>query len=430
MSQVNGSSRPWRDAAVLYARPKIVAMLFLGFASGMPLALTLGTLSVWLTEVGLDLSTIGLFAAVGTPYALKFLWSPLVDRVPLPFMTRLLGRRRGWLIVVQAILMMSIVGLGFSAPATDPAFTALMAVAVAFWSATQDIVIDAFRVELLDIEDQAAGAAMVVFGYRVGLLVSGAGALFLAEIMPWPHVYMIMAGTLLIGTLTALILPEPEKVDAADEISHEKHSQIGAWLYRAAVMPFAEFMTRRGWLAVLLFVILYKFGDALAAVMTNPFMISIGFTKSEIASVAKVFGFTATLAGLAFGGMLMKACGLYRSLLICGVLQLVSNFMFAVQAMAGAQLGLLAVTIGLENLAGGMGTAVFVAYLSSLCNRAFTATQYALLSSLAVVARTWLSSGAGFVADQFDWIVFFIITAVAAIPGLMLLMWMNRRFGT
>ena len=431
----------WLAAAAVYRHPRVVAILFLGFSSGLPLALTGQTLSLWLKDEGLSLTAIGLFAAVGTPYALKFLWAPVMDKARLPGLTVLLGRRRSWLIVTQFILIAVTLALGFSGPATNVGLTAVLALAVAFASASQDIVIDAYRVEILEEHQFAAGAAAIVFGYRIGMLVSGAGALYLASAVAWPVVYAAMAALILVGVATALLNPEPAVRATPESLTRE--AEVGAWLadqpnlsgrlgaalgwlYVAVICPFSEFMARPAWIAILLFVVFYKFGDSLAGVMTFPFLDDVGFTKIDIANVAKVFGFAATLAGLALGGALMVGAGLYRSLWICGVLQLASNLMFAVQAMVGADLTLLAVTIGLENLAGGMGTAVFVAYLSSLCNVAYTATQYALLSSFMVVARTWLSSSGGALAEWLDWVGFFVLTTGAAVPGLILLWWLGR----
>ena len=273
------------------------------------------------------------------------------------------------------------------------------------------------------------------------MLVSGAGALYLASAVAWPLVYAAMAVFVLVGVATVLLNPEPALRETQESIASENKARgwlaeqphlsgrvgdVVAWLYIAVICPFAEFMARPAWIAILLFVIFYKFGDSLAGVMTFPFLDDIGFSKVDIANVAKVFGFAATLGGLALGGALMAGLGLYKSLWICGVLQLVSNLMFAVQAMVGADIALLALTIGLENLAGGMGTAVFVAYLSSLCNVAYTATQYALFSSFMVVARTWLSSSGGALAEWLDWASFFLLTTAAAVPGLLLLLWLGR----
>jgi PAT family beta-lactamase induction signal transducer AmpG len=444
----------------VYARPRVLSFLFLGFSSGLPLALTAGTLAIWLTEAGVDLTTIGLFAAVGTPYSLKFLWSPLIDRAPFPVLTRLLGRRRGWMVATQAALAIALLALGAGHPAAAPGRTALAALLVAFCSASQDIVIDAYRIEILAEREQGAGAAMQVFGYRLGMLVSGAGALLAATYLDWSVVYAIMAGLVLVGVAAALLNPEPPVAlgsaapgppkDESDSAGPLRAA--GRWLSTAVVSPFAEFMGRPGWVVVLLFVMTFKLGDTLATTMTSPFLITIGFTKIQIAEVAKVYGFGATMTGLALGGALINGVGLIRSLWIAGVLQLVSNLMFAVQAAVGNHLGLLALTVGFENLAGGMGTAAFVAYLSSLCDVAYTATQYALLSSFMAVARTWLSSPAGWLVDhvnwagiaaalggaawlpaasaeRLNWIGFFVLTTFAAVPGLLLLAWLTRNRG-
>ncbi len=410
-------------AAAVYGEPRVLAVFFLGFSSGLPLALTASTLSIWLSEAGVDRATIGLFALAGLPYLFKFVWAPLVDHVPLPVLTRAFGRRRAWMLFTQALLITAIAVLAQTGPAVNPGATAVAALMVAFCSATQDIVIDAFRVESLDEDQLAAGAASVTFGYRIGMLVAGAGALYLATAHGWTAAYQFMAALVLVGVVTVLVRPEPETgVPAASP-----GAGVGEWFSRAVVAPFADFTARRGWIAILAFIALYKFGDSLAGVMTGPFLIETGFSKNEIATVSKLFGFWATMAGLAVGGMLMIRAGLFKSLWICGILQLLSNFMFAVQAMVGADIGLLALTIGLENFAGGMGTAVFVAYLSKLCNISYTATQYALLSALSATARTLLSSSAGFLANGLGWVGFFVLTAGAAVPGLLLLWWLWKR---
>ena len=426
------SWREWMRAAAVYREPRVLAVIALGFASGLPLLLTASTLAIWLAEAGVDKTTIGLFALVGVPYSLKFLWAPLIDRLRLPVLTRAFGRRRGWMLLTQFALMAALVGLGAAHPARDPALTALLALVVAFCSASQDIVIDAFRVEILEERQQGAGAAAIVFGYRMAILVAGAGALYLATVVSWFWTYATMAALISVGIVTVLLTPEPagqaEQERGAAARRPGGLAEAAAWVYEAVVAPFAEFMRRRGWLAILAFIVLYKFGDALAGVMANPFYIEMGFSKAEIASISKLYGLVATLAGGFLGGLLVSRWGIVPSLLACGLLQMLSNLMFAVQAVAGHDIGVLMLTISIENLSGGMGTAAFVAYLSSLCNVAYTATQYALLSSLMSVARTTFASPAGWIADQTDWVTFFLLTTVAALPGLLLLLWMTRRF--
>ncbi|GAB6041796.1 AmpG family muropeptide MFS transporter [Endothiovibrio diazotrophicus] len=439
------ANHPWLKAAGVYRDRRVLAILFLGFSSGLPLALTFGTLTLWLAELGISKTTIGLFALVGAPYTFKFLWAPLVDRLPIPLLTRRFGRRRGWALFTQLALMGAIFGLGTTNPAEDPVLTALFALLVAFCSASQDIVIDAYRVEILDEERYGAGAAMIVLGYRIGMLVSGAGALYAASFFGWHTTYFAMAALMVVGMVTVLLNPEPRVHESRE--SREQQARVSAflarrpdlpprlgtalaWIHGAVIAPFAEFMGRRGWLLVLAFILLYKFGDALAGVMSNPFYVELGFTKIEIANISKAFGLAATIIGGILGGLMVSRFGILKSLLYCGLLQAVSNLMFAILAMAGHDLGLLTATIAIENLSGGMGTAAFVAYLSSLCNVAYTATQYALLSSFMAFGRTLLSSGGGWLADRLDWVSFFVLTTFAALPGLLLLIWMARRFQT
>jgi PAT family beta-lactamase induction signal transducer AmpG len=419
-----------------------LALLFFGFSSGVPLALTLGTLSLWLAEIGVSKTTIGLFALMGTPYTFKFIWSPLVDRMPIPYLTRRLGRRRGWAIVTQLALMATIAGLGATNPATHPGLTAVFAFVVAFWSATQDIVIDAYRVEILEERQFGAGAATIVLGYRVGMLVSGAGALYLATYVGWFATYVTMAAFMTVGIVAVLVNPEPKVQKSRQSVEQErriaaylearphlkgKKAKALAWIYGAVFSPFAEFMGRHGWLVVLLFILLFKFGDALAGVMGNPFYVELGFTKIQIANISKIFGLAATIIGGVIGGVIVNRMGILKSLFVCGILQMLSNLMFAVLAMVGNDPFVLSLTIAIENLSGGMGTAAFVAYLSSLCNIAYTATQYALLTSFMAFGRTLLSSSGGWLADHMDWISFFVITTGAAIPGLLLLVWITKR---
>ena len=411
----------WLAAARVYLEPRVLLIAALGFSSGLPLLLTLSTLSIWLAEEGVSKTTIGLFALVGAPYTFKFLWAPLIDRLRLPGLSALLGRRRSWGVLIQFLLAAAIVALGATDPSVDPWATAACAVLVAFLSASQDVVLDALRIELLEERQQGAGAAVYVMGYRLGMLAAGAGALFLAEALPWFWVHVGIAALMAVGVVAVLCSPEPAEVETPPLREFDR------WLYDAVVAPFAEFMRRRGWLAILGFVAFYKFGDSLAGVMANPFYLEMGFSKAEIAGVSKIFGLWATLIGGALGGIIVARLGILPSLLVCGLLQMLSNLLFAVQAMVGHDLAMLTVVIAVENVAGGMGTAAFVAYLSALCNVAYTATQYALFSAFMSFARTVLSSPGGALAQEMGWVWYFSLTTLAAVPGLLLLWWLTAR---
>lgn len=412
---------PWLAALRVYMQKRILIVGALGFASGLPLLLTLSTLTAWLFEARVDRTTIGLFAAVGIPYTFKFAWAPLVDRLPLPGLTRALGRRRAWGVASQLALAAAIVWLGASDPISAPGATALAAVCVASLSATQDIVIDAYRTELLEDHEQGAGAAMAVLGYRLGMLVSGAGALYLAAATGWFEVFVAMAVVLiLVGTVTFLLAPEP---DAPEE---PESAEVSEWFRSAVVAPFTDFAKRRSWLLVLVFLAVFKLGDATASAMSMPFYLDLEFTKPQIASITKVFGLAATLVGSFVGGLLVARMGILKSLVVTGVLQMVSNLGFTVLALLGNRLDALTAVIAFENLASGMGAAALVAYLASLCNLRFSATQFALLSSLASIGRTVMSTPSGYVSELVGWAWFFAATTAMAVPGLLLLWWIMR----
>ncbi len=398
----------------VYRNPRLLAILGMGFASGLPLALTGQTLQAWLTESQVSLTEIGLFALVGFSYSLKFLWSPVIDRVPLPWLTARLGQRRSWLVAIELALAAAILALGASDPAEDRLRTALFAALVAFLSASQDIAIDAFRIELLRPEEQGAGAAATQWGYRFGMIASSAGALGLAQAFGWPRAYLVMAGLVGVGLLTVLVTHEPARASSwASETWRER-------LRSSVVEPFREFASRPRWGLLLVFVVLYRLGDALAGGLSNAFYIQLGFSKGEIASVAKVFGVIATMLGIAAGGALVLRQGVARSLVSAGIVHALSNFAFVVQAWVGHDVAVLALTIFVENFTGGLVSAAFVAYLSGLCHPAFTATQYALLSSLTATGRTLLASSAGWFAQLLGWPLFFAVTALAAVPGILL----------
>jgi MFS transporter, PAT family, beta-lactamase induction signal transducer AmpG len=412
----------WWSALASYLTPRMLVILAMGFASGLPLLLTLSTLSYWLSKVGVDKTTIGLFALVGTPYTFKFLWSPIMDQVPLPILTRLLGRRRSWLLLTQALLAVAIFVMGLIDPAIDPWLTALAAVVVAFLSASQDIVIDAYRIELLPEEEQGQGAGATQTGYRFGLLLAGAGALAMSDYLPWPVVFTVLAGAMIVAMVVTLLAPEPKAPPPQPKRDYK------LWVKEAVIDPFAEFMGRKGWAVILAFVLFYKFGDALGGTMANPFYNEMGFTGTEIAAVSKIWGVWMTVVGALIGGLAVARWGVFQALLIGGVLQAVTNLAFSYVAMVGHDLPALAIAITTDNLAGGAAGAALVAYLSGLCNVAFTATQYALLTSFMAQGRTWMSSGSGWLAENTDWFTFWTSTMFLAIPGLLLLFWIMRLY--
>jgi PAT family beta-lactamase induction signal transducer AmpG len=424
------ADKGWGASLAVYRQPRLIAILLMGFSSGLPLALTFGTLSYWLAEIGVSLTAIGLFGLVRTSYSLKFLWSPLIDRLPIPLLTARLGRRRSWALTIQLLLALAIVALGMTDPRIDPAATALAAIVVAFLSASQDIVIDAYRIELLLPEEQGAGAAATQWGYRFGLLASGAGALYAASFGGWHFAYAVMAALMAVGMVTVWLTPEPEAAAAPEPLPGASAAQrVAAWLKSAVVAPFLDLFERAGavqLIAIAAFIVLFKFGDALAASMANPLYVALGFTKVEVATISKVYGVIATLAGVAAGGVLVARIGVFRALLICGGLQALSNLMYAVQVWAGHAVGMLTVTIGAENLTGGMASAAFVAYLSNLCSRDFTATQYALLSSLATVGLNVLAASGGALAETLGWVPFFILSTFFCAPSLLLVLWLMR----
>ena len=425
----------WREAWAVYLQPRVLIVLMLGFSSGLPLALSGSTLQIWMRESGLDLGTIGLFALVGTPYTLKFLWAPLVDALHVPIFTRAFGRRRGWLVFSQLLLIGAILLLALTDPARSPLFVALGALLVATMSSTQDIVVDAFRVESLPESEQAAGMASYVAAYRIGMLVSTVGVLFIVSgferagverSLAWTWGYVVMAALILIGTVTALAATEPTQ-SAAAEAATSSETAFSRVLH-AAIGAFSEFLSRKhAWMA-LAFVVSFKLTDAFSGAMTAPFVIDIGFSKVDYATIVKGVGLAATLIGGFAGGYVARRYSLVASLWIGGVLQAVSNLVFAWLALVGTNQWALAVAISAENFTGAIGTVIFVAYLSALCqNPLHTATQYALLTALAAVGRTYLSSGAGYVAEATGWPLFFVISVVVAAPSLILLAWLQQR---
>ena len=424
------------DSIAVYLRPRVLIVMFLGFSSGLPLALTGSTLQVWSATSGVDLKTIGFFTLIGTPYTLKFLWAPIVDAVDVPVLSRLLGRRRGWLVFSQLLLMATILFLAFLDPAISPWHVALGGLLVAIASATQDIVIDAFRVESLDKSEQAAGMASYVAAYRIGMLASTVGVLYLVAVFElfgfastaaWSLSFIGMAVLVLIGMATTIVATEPQQSAAADAAhAGEKNSVMR--VVHAAYHAFADFLTRDAAILVLLFVVLYKFCDAFAGAMTAAFVIKIGFSIVDYANIVKGVGLAATLIGGFAGGALAARYSMVTCLWVGALLQTVSNLSFSWLALVGTNHWALAVAVIAENFTGAIGTVIFVAYLSALCQSPLhTATQFALLTALAAVGRTWLSAVSGDVAQATGWPMFFVVSSLLAIPSLLLLAYLQRR---
>ena len=391
--------------------PRVVTVLFLGFSSGLPLALSGGTLQAWLTVEDVDIKTIGLFSLVGLPYTLKFLWSPLMDRFIVP----IFGRRRGWIALSQLALIGLILGMSVTSPQNGLWFLALLAFCLTFVSASQDVAIDAYRTELLRERERGMGAAVSVTGYRVAMLVSGALALILSEYLGWCATYMLMALIMSIGVVAVWLGPEPE--DPGTPPASMKDAVEG---------PFKEFFSRTGVWSLLALIVLYKLGDAFAGSLTTTFLIrGVNFSVGEVGAINKGMGLASTIIGALFGGVLMARLRLFKALLIFGILQAVSNLSFMVLALVGKSYPLMIFTIAFENLAGGMGTAAFVAFLMILCNHSYTATQFALLSALASLGRVFVGPLSGVLVDGMGWTVFFFTTFLFALPGLVLL-WVMR----
>tara|TARA_B100000029_G_scaffold217633_1_gene215428 strand:- start:771 stop:1967 length:1197 start_codon:yes stop_codon:yes gene_type:complete len=391
----------------------------MGISSGIPLYIVLSTLLIWLTRENIDISTVGLFALTQIPWSIKFLWAPLVDNLKIPFLTDHLGQRKSWLLLTQILLIISILLLGFSDPLENIFLTAIYALFVSFFSANQDIIIDAYRIEILDEKSQGAGAAMTQFGYRIGGILVGAGSLYLKSVFSWASVFVIIASLIFVlMILTIFVLPERKE---------KKRRKIKKKLTE----PFREFIYRNAMTKVLLiitFIFFFKFGDVIAGVMANPFYVKTGFTNIEIANASKFFGVIMTVLGVFVGGFLVKKYGLLKSLIISSFFQIFSNLLYVMVDQIGPNFNVLLIAVSGENFSGGLGSAAFVAYLSTLCNKSYTGTQYALLSSFMGLSRTILSSPSGFLVEMFGWTKFFIFSTFLGFPGLFLLFWMRKHF--
>lgn len=395
-------STPFLDA---FRSRRVWLLVALGFASGLPLPLTGATLVTWMKNEGVDLATIGAFALVGLPYSLKFLWAPALDRYSVGF----LGRRRGWMALLQIGLALGIAALGFLPREAGLAALAALALAVAFLSASHDVVVDAYRTDILPEEERGSGTATFVMGYRFGLVLSGAVALMLSDSLGWPVVYGLMAALMGVGLLATLLAPEPEGI------------RPPRTLVDAVVRPFSDYFRREGAILTLAFLVLYKLGDAIAGLMITPFLLELGFTNSEIGVLNKGLGMGATLVGALLGGGLVSRLGLRRALFAFGILQAATNASYMALAVVGKSYPVLVISLVADNLTGGLGTAAFVAFLMSLCHRSFSATQYALLSSLSSVGGRLFGAGSGALAASIGWPAFFAATIAAAAPALLLL---------
>jgi PAT family beta-lactamase induction signal transducer AmpG len=407
------AARPsWRETYVAIFSGRMLVALLMGFASGLPLLLTGSVLQAWLKDGGVDLASIGLFALVGLPYTLKFLWSPLFDRYSPP----LFGRRRGWMLMTQLALAGALFALSFAHPAPDQLlWISAAALLVAFFSASQDIVVDAYRRESLTDNELGLGSALYVNGYRVGMLLAGGGGLILADIIAFAAMYRLMAVFMVACIVVTLLAPEPPLPEGRPKT-----------LMEAVVLPFRDYFMRDGaWLA-LAFILLYKLGDTMAAAMTTPFYLDLGYSKTEIGTVVKLFGFWATLIGGTLGGIWILRIGMNRALWLFGLGQMLSTLGFVVLAGLSPSIAALATVVAVENFTAGLGTAAFVGFMAALTDRRFTATQYALLSSLVGVPRVFASAPTGWLAEWLGWGGFFLMCALIAIPGLLLLRWITR----
>ena len=432
-SSPSAARRSWREAWLVYLEPASLRMLALGFSAGLPLLLVLGTLSFWLREAGIDRTTIGYLSWVGLAYAFKWVWSPLVDRMPLPWLTRWLGRRRSWLLLAQCAVVAGLVGMAFNDPQQALQPIVWCALAVAFGSATQDIALDAFRIESADSEHQAALAATYQTGYRLAMIWAGAGVLWVAaraelagvagyQQGAWKVAYLTMAASMLVGMVTVLLSPEP----AQRVLQPAKNA--AEWLRSALVDPFADFLSRYRWQAVLILALIavYRISDVVMGIMANPFYVDMGYTKDEVAAVTKVFGVLMTLVGAFVGGVLAMRLGVMRVLMLGAVLSAGSNLLFAWLGTRGHDLTGLIFVISADNLAGGIASAAFIAYLSSLTNVQYSATQYALFSSMMLLAPKWIAGFSGRFVDANGYSDFFIGTALLGLPVLVLLALVSR----
>ena len=413
----------WLASLRVYMLPQVIAMLFLGFSAGLPFLLVFSTLSAWLTEEGLSRTLIGLFSWVGITYSVKVVWAPLVDQLKIPYLTRRLGRRRSWMLLAQWGIALGIFGMAQINPEQQLWLLALIAIWTALASATQDVAIDAYRIEAVAKEYQAAMVAMYILGYRIALLAAGAGAFYAAELVGWHNSYLLMAMLMIVGIITTLVINEP---DVPQPVSFPTKR---AWFAHAVIHPFTDFFYRNGRMAVLilLFIAIYRISDITMGVMANPFYLDMGYTKIQIADISKIFGFFMTIIGAALGGILVPRYGLLPILISGAILVAATNLLFIGLAMSEPDLSLLALVISADNLSGGIATTAFIAYLSSLTNTAYTATQYALFSSLMTLPAKFLGGFSGVIVDCCGYPNFFAYAAALGIPAILLASYLAHR---
>jgi len=441
---LTASHKSWKDAFTIYRQPRVLAMLFLGFSAGLPLLLVFGTLSAWLAREGIDKSTIGHVSWVALLYGLKFIWSPLVDRLQLPILGRVFGQRRSWMLVAQTGVICGLLAMASSNPVNHLELLVYAALLVAFSSATQDISIDAWRIEAMPMEDQGAMAATYQIGYRLGMLLAGGGAFTLAHYYSWPLAYTVMSICMIIGIITTLIIPEPahlisrETWKEEDKVVHFLENSthlprsirdIYAWIIGAVICPFTEFFIRNGRFAlvILLFIGLFRISDITMGVMANPLYVDVGFSDLDIGVVTKTVGPFITIAGALLGGSLVIRFGVLPVLMAGAILVMLTNLLFVSIAILPPDIMMLALVVGADNLSGGMAGSAFIAYLSGLTNKAYTATQYALFSSLMLLPAKFIGGFSGDVVDANGYVFFFIYTAMLGIPAILLILYLMRR---
>ncbi|MFC3283708.1 AmpG family muropeptide MFS transporter [Litchfieldella rifensis] len=435
--------RSWRDAVAVYLRAPVITMLFLGFSAGLPFLLVFSTLSAWLRSDGVEIAAIGFFSWIGILYSIKFFWAPVVDRLALPIVTRLFGQRRGWMLVAQGMIATGLVVLASLDPQQNLRLVAVFSLLVAFGSATQDIAIDAFRIESAPDDVQAAMASTYIIGYRGGLLAAGAGALYVASLISWEAAYLSMAMLVGVGVITVLLRPEPKRSSLSIQLVHEPKvraflrasrgkprflRRLGAWTTGAIICPFTDFFTRhrRKALWLLLFIAVFRISDLAMAAMANPLYIDLGFSLATIANVTNVFGIAMSISGGILGGLLVARYGIGPILVLGAIIVAITNLLFAALALNGANLPMLVMTIVGDNLANGLASTVFIAFLSSLTSRAYTATQYALFSSLMTLPGKFIGGFSGMVVAAEGYMAFFVLASVLGVPAILLAWWISR----